>query len=323
MSLLHPGFLWLLLLLPLLIWLHYSGRMYRSATVRFSSTAGMKKIARGARVYLRHSVFALRLLALVLILFAVAGPVSTTELENLYAEGVDIVIALDVSMSMRATDLAPRQRHSRLDVAKVTAKHFVEGRKHDRIGLQIFGKDSFTQCPMTLDYSVLNTILDEVALEEELGSATAIGMGLAGSVNMLKHGQAKSRVVILLTDGVNNTGQIDPLTAAKMAKAMEIKVYTIGVGTDGAGGFFAMRGPQIDEKTLKEIAKTTGGNYFRVKDSNTLKKTFEKIDELEKTEIESKTYRRHSEKFAGFAISALLCLLLEMVLSNTVLRRLP
>ena len=241
------------------------------------------------------------------------------------------MISLDVSGSMQAVDLDRAGRASRLDVAKSVADNFIEGRRHDRIGLVIFGTDAFTQCPMTLDYNVLKTVLKKVELDRQLGQSTAIGMGLANSVRMLKSGKAKSKVIILLTDGVNNAGDIDPLTAAQLAKAMGIRVYTIGVGSEGFAttgavdifGFMQQQQVQIDEETLKKIADTTGGQYYRVRDKDALSKTFQEIDKLERSEIKSSAYRRYSEKFAGFALPALVLLLAEMALANTLYRRLP
>ncbi len=327
----YPQFLWLLLAIPLLSWLYAHGRLSRRGAIRYSSTDRLRRAPQSVRVRMRHSVFALRMAVVALLILAMAGPVSTSEMEDLYAEGVDIVISLDVSGSMQAVDLDRAGRASRLDVAKSVADNFIEGRRHDRIGLVIFGTDAFTQCPMTLDYNVLKTVLKKVELDRQLGQSTAIGMGLANSVRMLKSGKAKSKVIILLTDGVNNAGDIDPLTAAQLAKAMGIRVYTIGVGSEGFAttgavdifGFMQQQQVQIDEETLKKIADTTGGQYYRVRDKDALSKTFQEIDKLERSEIKSSAYRRYSEKFAGFALPALVLLLAEMALANTLYRRLP
>ncbi|MBE7557843.1 VWA domain-containing protein [bacterium] len=327
----YPQFLWLLLVIPVLSWMYATGRLSRRSAIRYSSTERLRRAPKSRRIALRHSVFALRMAVLALLILAMAGPVSTSEIEDIYASGVDIVLTLDVSGSMQAVDLDRSGRSSRLDVAKAVADDFIEGRRHDRIGLVIFGTDAFTQCPMTLDYNVLKTVLGKIELDRQLGQSTAIGMGLASAVRMLQSGEAKSKVIILLTDGVNNAGDIDPLTAAQLAKALGVRVYTIGVGSEGFAttgprdilGFFAQQQVQIDEETLKKIAATTGGQYYRVRDKGALAKTFEEIDKLERSEIKSEGYRRYSEKFAGLAFPAVFLLLLEMILANTVYRRLP
>ena len=326
-SFIYPQLLWLLLIVPVLGWAVFTGRVGRGGAVRYSTTARLRRVPKTAKIYLRHSVPAARLLVVVLLILAMAGPVSTTELDNLYAEGVDIVLSLDVSGSMQARDLDRRQQDSRLDVAKEVAEDFVAGRRHDRIGLVIFGTDAFTQCPLTLDYSVLHTVLGDVQLDEQLGQSTAIGMGLANSVRMLESGKARSKVIILLTDGVNNAGEIDPITAARMAEALGVRVYTIGVGSDADSGTFGLnvfqpRRADLDEETLQQIASISGGKYYRVRDTSALRKTFEEIDAMEKSEIESKS-RHHTEKFAGFVLFAMIFLLAELVLGNTLYRRLP
>jgi Ca-activated chloride channel family protein len=301
----------------------------RTPAIRFSSLAGMQKLSPAWIRYALHALFGVRLIAIALLIVALARPQKDYTEEDILTEGVDIIIALDISGSMAAEDFSPRNR---LYVAKEVVKNFIEGRRYDRIGMVVFSADSFTKCPLTLDYGVLIRLLDDVQLGT-IRDGTAIGTALATSVNRLKPTKAQSKVIVLLTDGVNNTGEIDPLTAAEIAKAFAIKIYAIGVGSKGyapfpvADGFGSKRYVQmpveIDEKMLQEIAKETEGRYFRATDKKTLEDIFRTINSLEKSEVQVKSYARYDELFSGFLFAAMGLLLLEMVISRTRFQKLP
>lgn len=323
----HPIYLYLLLLLiPLIVW--YVVRLSKTqASFKLASTGAFKGMKRGFRVYMRHLPFVLRLISLVLIIIVIARPQSVNSWEETETQGIDIVMALDVSGSMMAQDLQP----DRLEAAKKVAAEFITDRQNDNIGLVIFAGESFTQCPLTTDHSVLLNLLNEVqyGLIED---GTAIGLGLANSVNRLKDSESQSRVVILLTDGTNNRGQIAPLTAADLARSYGIRVYTIGVGTKGMAPTpvqtpFGMRMQNmqvdIDEKTLTEIAAMTGGQYFRAEDTEGLRNIYDEIDEMEKYLISVQNVTRRQELFLPFALLALGLILIEWLLRRTWLRNIP
>jgi len=326
---------WLIIipvLIPLLIWHYAVWGQRRRTPIRYSDVARLKAVHRGAGVYLRHLPFALRLLAITLVALALARPRSMTIYEPTYTEGVDIVVALDVSGSMQAIDLDQRNEINRLQVSKEVISRFVDGRVNDRLGLVIFASSAFTQCPMTVDYPILHQFLEQIDIGVIDENSTAIGNALANAVNRLKNSLAKSKVIILLTDGENNAGEIDPLTAAEIAKTFGIRVYTIGAGSEGQalipvqtvfGPRYQRVEVRIDEKTLNEIARITSGRYFRAKDKDGLEKIFEEIDRLEKSKIESTGMRRYSELFFWAAIPALFFFLLEILLAQTWLKVLP
>ena len=268
----------------------------------------------------------LRLLALSLMIIAMARPQQTLSEEKITAEGIDIMMAIDLSSSMLAKDFNP----NRLEVSKQVAVEFVEKRPHDRIGLAVFAGEAFTQCPLTTDHLILNDFLANIAVGT-LNDGTAIGMGLATAVNRIKDSQAASKVVILLTDGVNNSGYIDPVTAAEIAKEYDVKVYTIGVGSEGraltpvnrrANGeyFFSMATVQIDEALLTEISRLTGGKYYRAINRAGLELIYDEINTLEKTEIETNVIKRYKEEFRWYLLAGLFLFLLELLLSNTLLK---
>ena len=268
----------------------------------------------------------LRLLALSLMIIAMARPQQTLAEEKITAEGIDIMMAIDLSSSMLAKDFNP----NRLEVSKQVAVEFVEKRPHDRIGLAVFAGEAFTQCPLTTDHLILNDFLANIAVGT-LNDGTAIGMGLATAVNRIKDSQAASKVVILLTDGVNNSGYIDPVTAAEIAKEYDVKVYTIGVGSEGraltpvnrrANGeyFFSMATVQIDEALLTEISRLTGGKYYRAINRAGLELIYDEINTLEKTEIETNVIKRYKEEFRWYLLAGLFLFLLELLLSNTLLK---
>jgi Ca-activated chloride channel family protein len=276
---------------------------------------------------LRHLLFVLRLLAIIFIITALARPQTMFEEQNAEGEGLDIILCIDVSGSMTAQDLTP----NRLEAAKKVAIDFVNKRLTDRIGIVIFSGESFTQCPLTTDYRVLVSAIENIR-NGLLEDGTAIGSGLGTSVDRLRTSKSKSKVVILLTDGENNGGLIDPETAKEIAKAFQIKVYTIGVGTDGYApqpvntpmGVVMQQGKvSIDEKLLKQIANETGGKYFRAKDNEGLTGIYDEINNLEKSKIEISTRTRFTEKFFLFVIAALAFLFFEMLLKFTVFRKFP
>lgn len=327
MIFLHPEYLWLLLLLiPLIVW--YIVRLSKmQASFKLASTNAFKGLRPSLKVYMRHLPFLLRVISIALIIVVIARPQSVNSWEETESQGIDIVLALDVSGSMLSQDLQP----DRLQAAKKVAAEFVTDRKNDNIGLVVFAGESFTQCPLTTDHSVLLNLLNEI----EFGlieDGTAIGLGLATSVNRLKQSESESRVVILLTDGTNNRGQIAPLTAADMARSYGIRVYTVGVGTTGMAptpvqtpfGVRMQNLPvEIDEKTLTEIAAMTGGQYFRAQDTEGLRQVYEEIDEMEKYLISVQNVTQRQEMFLPFALVAMALILIELLLRRTWLRVIP
>jgi len=328
MEFLHPEYLYLLLLLlvPLTLW--YIVRLSKAqASFRLASTDAFNGLKPGFRVYMRHFPFLLRLLSIALVIIVIARPQSVSSWEESETQGIDIVLALDVSGSMLAQDLKP----DRLQAAKKVAAEFITDRSNDNIGLVIFAGESFTQCPLTTDHKVLLNLLDDINFGM-IDDGTAIGLGLATSVNRLKESQSQSKVVILLTDGTNNSGQIAPLTAADLARSYGIRVYTVGVGTKGMAptpvntpfGIRMQNMPvDIDEETLTEIAAITGGQYFRAQDTEGLRQVYNEIDEMEKYLISVQNVTRRQELFLPFALAALALILLELLLRRTWLRSIP
>jgi Ca-activated chloride channel homolog len=318
-------FLLLLLLPALLVWYVLKNNRQMSAVVISDAAApGLGNWKTG----LRHLPFALRLLALCCIITALARPQTKTEEQNAEGEGVDIMLCIDVSGSMKAQDLLP----NRLEAAKNVAVDFVKRRLTDRIGVVIFSGESFTQCPLTTNHGVLQQAIESIR-NGLLEDGTAIGSGLGTSVDRLRTSKAKTKIIILLTDGVNNGGLIDPNTAKEIAKAFKIRVYTIGVGTDGYAriptrtplGDTVMQQQKvaIDEKLLTQIATETGAKYFRAKDNEGLKNIYNEIDGLEKSKMTITPYTRYTEEFLPLVIAALALLLLEMLLKFTVFRKFP
>jgi len=322
-----PGFLFALTLIPVLVgWYIRRGRGVTSH-YRFSTLLPFAKLRPTLRERLRHLPFAFRMFVLAVLIVALARPQTTSKGENIYTEGIDIVLLLDISGSMLAEDLQP----NRVEAAKEVAQNFIDGRKNDRIGLVVFSGESFTQCPMTLDYRVLKNLLRQVR-PGMVEDGTAIGMAIAQGVNRLKDSKAKSRVMILLTDGVNNRGEIDPITAAQIAHTFGIRIYTIGVGTQGEAPYPVMTPfgkryqnipADVDEKALQQIASITDGQYFRATNNRALKQVYTEIDRLEKTRIEVRAYRSYTELFDGWALAGAIALLLEFALAGSILRKLP
>lgn len=325
----NPNILWLLLLLvPLAAYYIYRHRQ-GGATVTVSTVETVSKAPKSVRYYLRHVPFVLRCISLALIVIAIARPQSAEHHTTTTTEGIDIVLAVDVSTSMLARDFHP----DRLEVAKEVAAEFIGDRTGDRIGLVAFAGEAFTQSPLTTDQSSLQTMIGRVR-SGVIEDGTAIGNGLATSINRLRESDAKSKVVILLTDGVNNRGEISPLTAAQIAKQMGIKLYTIGIGKQGTAPYpiFDERGREIDvvqvkveidEKMLREMATLTGGEYFRATDKQTLEAVYDRINSLEKSVVEIEEHTTLHEEYLIFVLWALVALVLEFVINRIVLKRIP
>jgi Ca-activated chloride channel homolog len=320
----HPGFFWLLLIVPLIIAWYIWRQQILQGTLSVSAVKGFSIPTKSLVPRLRHSSIVLRSLALVALIIALARPQSSLSWQNTTTEGIDIIIASDISGSMLAEDFQP----NRLEAGKNIAIDFIKNRPDDRIGLVIFSGESFTQCPLTIDHDVLINLFKDVK-NGMIDDGTAIGMGLATAVNRLKESDAKSKVVILLTDGSNNMGSIPPVTAAEIAKQFNVRVYTVGIGTHGYApypvqtpmGIQYQRIPvDVDEGTLSKIATITGGKYFRATDNETLKNIYDQIDKLEKAKIDVTQYHKKTEMFLPFALIALLFLSLEFILKNTLLK---
>lgn len=323
----------LLLLIPYILWyvlFRNRGKHKMEASLTLSDTFAYKNAPVGIRVRLLHLPMVLRCVAFVFIVIALARPQTHNAWDERTVEGIDIMLAMDVSTSMLAEDLKP----NRIEAAKRVAEEFISDRPNDNIGLTIFAGEAFTQCPMTADHASLFNLLKgvntKIAAQGLISDGTAIGMGLANAVSRLKGSKAKSKVVILLTDGSNNMGDISPMTAAQIAKSMGVRVYTIGVGTNKlarypmpvAGGVQYINIPvEIDTKTLKSIAATSDGNYYRATNNKELSQIYKDIDKLEKTRLNVKKFSKRYEAYQPFAFAALIVLLLEMLLKLTILRR--
>ncbi|MCI7400045.1 MAG: VWA domain-containing protein [Prevotella sp.] len=321
----------LLLIIPYIIW-YVMYRKKSEPTMRMSDTFVFRYAPKSLKVRLMPLQMLLRLTAFTFLVLALARPQTSNSWKNRQTEGIDIMLAIDVSTSMLAEDLKP----NRLEAAKMVAAEFISGRPDDNIGLTIFAGESFTQCPMTTDHTSLLNLLQnvraDIAARGLISDGTAIGMGLANAVGRLKASKAKSKVVILLTDGSNNMGDISPMTAAEIAQSLGIRVYTIGVGTNKvapypmpvAGGVQYVNMPvEIDTKTLSEIAQTTQGDFYRATNNNELKKIYKEIDQLEKSKMSVKKFKKKFDAFPPFVMAAALALLLELLLRITIFRRIP
>lgn len=311
-------FLWFLLVIPLLIVYYIYRQGKASAPVTLSTAGFLTGGKKTFRHYLRHTLFVLRLLAIAAVTVVIARPQNVDKWQSSTTEGIDIIMALDVSGSMLARDFNP----DRLEASKNVATEFISGRPYDRIGLTVFSGESFTQCPLTTDHAVLINLLREVK-SGIIEDGTAIGVGLATAINRIKDSDAVSKVVILLTDGVNNTGSIDPVTAAEIAKTFGIRVYTVGVGSMGYADYpvqtpFGMRYQkmqvEIDEALLQRIAEMTGGQYFRAVDNTSLQKVYAEIDKLEKSKIETREHSKREEVFMPWALAAVILIGLELLM---------
>ncbi len=331
---------YLLILLPVfgyLVWLFFYNKNFKYySAIKYPDIKKIKNsVSKSIKLIIRKNLIGLKLLALFFMILAVARPQTGQQVRDVEAHGIDIMIALDVSGSMRAEDFKPKNR---LTVAKKVLEDFIKGRKTDRIGLIVFAGESFTQCPLTLDYNIIINYLKLIKFDM-IQDGTAIGMAIANTVNRLRYSKAKSKVVILMTDGENNSGVIDPITAAKAAAAFNIKIYTIGVGKIGGApipyihpvfGKQYIRNPDgtlylthLDADTLKQIAQITGGKYFRATDTSSLKRIYKKIDKLEKTKIKTKQYLQYNEKFNIFLWISVLLLLLYIIIDNFILIKVP
>ena len=323
-----PYYLWLLTLLVPMIGYYVWRTLQGGAAIQISSVAGVVRAPRTVRYYLRHLPFALRAAAFALLVVALARPQDVEQNVRTNAEGIDIMLAIDVSGSMLARDFKP----DRITAAKEVAGSFIADRYGDRIGLVAFAGEAFTQSPLTTDQSTLQTLLARIR-SGLIEDGTAIGNGLATAINRLRESEAKSKVIILLTDGVNNRGEIAPLTAAEIAKAQGIRVYTIGVGTEGMAPYpaidmfgnitFVNQKVEIDEKTLTAISDMTGGKYFRATDKAKLKAIYDEINQLEKSKVEVTEHVSYHELYLAWVLAALGLLLAEFLLANLVLKRIP
>lgn len=325
-------FLLLLLVIPYILW-YFLYRKKTEPTMRMSDTYAYQFAPKSWRVRLLHLPMLLRLLTFFLIVIILARPQTHTSWGSKTVEGIDIMLAIDVSTSMLAEDLRP----NRMEAAKDVASEFVSGRPDDNIGLTIFAGEAFTQCPMTTDHqsllNLLHNVRTDIAAKGLIEDGTAIGMGLASAVSRLENSKAKSKVVILLTDGSNNRGDISPKTAAAIAKKLGVRVYTIAVGTNNKLTRYPVNvgntvqyinvPVEIDTQTLREIAAMTNGNFYRATNTAELKQIYQDIDKLEKTKFDVKKFSKRYEAYQPFAIAAIIALLLEILLRNTVLRRIP
>lgn len=325
----NPKIFWLLVVIPLWVAYYVWRSMQGGSSIVISSTDSLRKAPRTLRYYLRHLPILLRMAALVMIIFALARPQRVEYDAKTTSEGIDIVMAMDVSTSMLARDFKP----DRLTAAKEVAAQFVTNREFDRIGLVVFAGESYTQSPLTTDHSSLQTLLGRLRCGV-IQDGTAIGNGLATAINRLRESDSKSKIIILLTDGVNNSGQVSPLTAADIAKELGLKVYTIGVGSNGMAPYpagydafgrlvFQNQKVEIDEKILREIAEKTGGEYFRATDKESLAHIYARIDQMEKSKIERFDYRLIHEEYLVYVLWALALLLAEFIVKYIALKRIP
>jgi Ca-activated chloride channel family protein len=323
----NPEFLYLLLVIPLMIaWYWYKNNRSK-AEIQISSISPFSKSGKTFRQYLYHVLFVFRIITIGLLIVALARPQSTSSSQDISIEGIDIVMAMDISGSMLAEDLKP----NRLEAAKDVAEDFIEGRPNDRVGLVVFAGETFTQVPLTTDHTVLKNMFEEVK-SGMIEDGTALGDGLATAVTRLRDSEAISKVIILLTDGVNNMGALDPASAAEIAKLYGIRIYTIGVGSEGMAPYprqtpFGIQYQNvevnIDEDLLKEVARMTDGKYFRATSNRKLKQIYDEIDQLEKSKIDVTEFHKKSEEFAILVLLALLFFVLEILLKNTVFKTTP
>ncbi len=320
----NPVFLYLLLILPVIGFWYWFRHKKDNADLQVSHTQSFESTSKSIKQWFYFSMYVLRGLAIALLIVALARPQSSTSKQNVTIEGIDIVIALDISSSMLAMDLQP----NRLEAAKEVASEFIAGRPNDRFGLVIFSGEAFTQCPLTTDHVVLNNLFKDVH-SGMIEDGTAIGDGLATAINRLKDSQAVSKVIILLTDGVNNMGSVDPLSAAEMAKVFGIRVYTIGVGTEGTAPYpvqtpFGVQTQyvevKIDEALLQKIAEMTDGKYFRATSNRKLREIYSEIDKMEKSKIDITEFRKKKEEYFPLALLAFIFITLEVVLKNTIFK---
>lgn len=330
MTFANPGYLFLLILLIPAIVFYFLRRNRSHATLQVPSTLPFSKVPTSWKEYLRHLNYAFLLASYTLIVIVMSRPQSSDSWSQSNTEGIDIVLTMDVSYSMQTQDFKP----NRLEAAKDVAANFVSGRPNDNIGMVVFGKESYTLCPMTSDHTVLANMIQSIDFDLVDGTLTAIGNGLVTGLNRIRHGEAKSKVVILLTDGSNNAGDVSPNDAAAVAQSLGIRVYTIGVGTDKEFELtvdYDLFGrpikqlvkPDLDENLLRNIAQTTGGRYFRATTKEKLSEIFDDIDKMEKTKMSVREFSRREEEFLPFALWAVFFLVLHVFLRQTILRNIP
>jgi Ca-activated chloride channel homolog len=320
----NPGYLYFLIIVPLLGGWYWYRHIKDHAELQVSGTDSFNSTPRSLKQYLYFSLYVIRVLAIALLIIALARPQSTSSRRDVTIEGIDIVMALDVSGSMLAMDLQP----DRLEAAKEVASEFIAGRPNDRFGLVIFSGETFTQCPLTTDHDVIRNLFKDVK-SGMIEDGTAIGDGLATSVNRLKDSKAVSKVIILLTDGINNMGSLDPLSSADIAKLYGIRIYTIGVGTEGKAPYpvqtpFGVQTQyvdvQIDEELLQNVANQTDGKYFRATSNSKLREIYGEIDKLEKSKIDVTEFRKKKEEFFPYALFAFILITLEVILRNSIFK---
>lgn len=323
----NPEYFYLLLVIPLMaLWYWYKNRRSK-AEIQLSTTLPFAQTGISARQVLYHSLFGLRILTVALLIAALARPQTSSSSQDISIEGIDIVMAIDISSSMLAEDLKP----NRLEAAKNVAIEFIDGRPNDRVGLVVFAGETFTQVPLTTDHSVVKNLFEEIE-SGMIEDGTAIGDGLATAVSRLRESKAISKVIIILTDGVNNAGAVDPVSAAEIAELYGIRIYAIGVGSIGTAPYpvqtpFGIRYQdmevEIDEELLKNVAAMTEGEYFRATSNNKLESIYKEIDELEKSKIDVTEFHKKSEEFYLFALLALMLFVLEIILKNTFFKTTP
>ena len=332
MSFANSAYLLLILLvIPCIFWYVFRGRK-RHAALFVPSTSMYGGLKKSWKHYLIHVPFVLEMISIVLLSLILARPQTTDRWQDTEIEGIDIMLCIDVSTSMLAEDLEP----NRIEAAKEVAAEFINGRPNDNIGLTIFAGEAFTQCPMTVDHTVLlnmfQNVSSDIAARGIIDDGTAIGMGLSNAISRLKDSQAKSKVIILLTDGSNNRGEVSPLTAAEIAKSYGIRVYTIGVGTNGKApypiqGAFGKQyisvAVEIDENVLRQIAQTANGQYYRATSNSKLKEVYEEIDKLERTKMQVKEFSKNQEEYQPLALALILCLLAVIVLKQSIIGTIP
>jgi len=322
-----PGYLYLLVvLIPIIVW-YILKQKFSVSTITISTLEAFGTVKTSFRNILKHILFAFRILSIAFIIIALARPQSTNSWQNVTTEGIDIIISMDISGSMLARDFKP----DRLEAGKNIAAEFINSRPNDRIGLVVFSGESYTQCPLTTDHAVLINLFKSIKFGL-INDGTALGDGIATSINRLKNSNAKSKTIILLTDGVNNAGSVAPVTAAEIAKTFGIRIYTIGVGSLGQAPYpvqtqfgtqIQMINVEIDEPVLKQIAEMTDGKYFRATNNEKLREIYKEIDKMEKTKIAVKEYKKHKDEFMPFVLIAALLFFAELLLKFLFLKKLP
>tara|TARA_B100001750_G_scaffold192824_1_gene163687 strand:+ start:1818 stop:2789 length:972 start_codon:yes stop_codon:yes gene_type:complete len=317
---LHPWILLTLLFIPFLFWLFKTKSSYLEGTMRMASSVSLENYFRRKGVLKYKIILYFKILTLVLIIIAIARPRKIDQLQMMNIDVVDIILVIDISSSMLAEDFKP----NRLEAVKDAAKKFITSRQGDRIGLLVFAGQTFIQCPLTTDNNVLSSLLKDIRIAEKEYDGTAIGMAIANATNRLRDSKAESKIMILLSDGSNNAGELDPITAANLASQFDIKIYTIGAATDQSLTYIPGVGRminEIDEETLKEIANETGGKYFRARDKDMLSEIYAQIDSMERTEIEVKSYTKYKELFGWFLIPALILGISTETLNRLIFKR--